>query len=156
MLGCGTLAIFVFFAAMMDFSRITLGKAQIKHQRDDVAFDLPLLHAAVQNYALAHGGKLPPMDSAASFKKVLYPSLVSSEDTFYRSGDKAAYLPNPEISGKVLHTLKNPEKTVLLSEPTPGLKPNKPKDAPAPQVAIYLDGGVRPLQPTDSRTPTVQ
>ena len=156
MLGCGTLFIFAFFMAMMDFSKITIGKAQVKRQRDDVSFDLPLLHAAVMNYTFAHNGKLPPMDSAASFKKALFPSMVATEDTFTRSGDKVSYAPNPELSGKVLRTLKNPEKILLLSEPTPGLKATKPKDAPAPQFAIYLDGGVRSLNPETPPEPTVQ
>jgi hypothetical protein len=156
MLGCGGMAIFVFFAVMMDFSKVAIGKAQVKRQRDDVAFDLPLLFAAVNNYAMSHGGKLPPMDSPASFKKALFPALVTEEDTFIRHGDKVAYLPNPEISGKLLRTVKNPDKTVLLSEPVPGLSSNKPKDGPPPRMAIYLDSSVHNLETANAGGVTVQ
>jgi 16S rRNA U1498 N3-methylase RsmE len=140
-MGCGALAIFAFFAALMNFTEGAARSYQVKAQRDDVARDMALLVAAAREYATASGGKLPPTDSFAAFKAALYPALIAEEDRFTRKGDNLPYRPNALISRKLLAGFKDPSSVLVLTGPEGGLM--KKDEKVAPLATAYLDGSVR-------------
>lgn len=65
------------------------------------------LNKALYLYAQDHGGRLPPMESAAAVKKALFPRYVTGEEKFMEWEmvtpfweTNTPFQPNPSLSGK--------------------------------------------------------
>lgn len=140
-----TVAIFGFFAGLMNFTEGAAETARVKRQRNDVIQDMSLLAVATREYAAGHGGRLPPMESASAFKKALYPALISEEDHFVRFGDNVPYKPNALISRKPLTSFHDLSGVLVLMEPEGGLQTKKEirDGAPPFRATAFLDGAVQ-------------
>jgi hypothetical protein len=139
--GCGLAFLFVmmFFGYLLNVSDTTLRAAAEKRKAADAKFDLPLLYQGIAQYAEAHEGALPPMESPAALKAALHPTYVSNEAIFLNLRDKEPYLVNPHLSGKPLNEPGEewkPDQTVLVAEATADEKTKVRR-------AVLLDGSFR-------------
>lgn len=131
----GGLAIFGFFAAMMNVSQGLASSISARQRRMDTTRDFSLLIAGMQAYTADHKGKLPPLTGAESMQSALYPKYVAQPDAFTRVGDDAVYQPNPALAEKPLGDYeKTLASTIVLYEPSPT------RDKTPARTILYLSG----------------
>lgn len=132
---CGGLAIFGFFAAMINVSQGLAASVSARQRKMGTERDFPLLLAGMQAYTADHEGKLPPLTGAESLKSALCPKYVTKPESFTRIGDNAAYQPNPALAGKPMRDYeKTLDTTIVLYEPSPAGDKNPSR------TVLYLSG----------------
>ncbi|MDQ2732018.1 MAG: hypothetical protein M3Y56_10190 [Armatimonadota bacterium] len=102
--------------------------------------NLKQLGTAMIAYSQDNNDKFPPMDSAESVKKALFPYLKANS-IFLVPSTLHPYQPNAALSGKTLSSVTNPAAVVAFYEPD--------ADADGGRCVDFVDGHAKWIQPSE-------